>query len=101
MSTALTPDDRWICRATGALTGRASTRWVGCCVVMPGNLRSRGAADISGIPEPVPTARRWGASRPEYVRHVPKPTRRSGNLPAEATSFVGRRHELAEVRKRL
>jgi predicted ATPase/DNA-binding CsgD family transcriptional regulator len=32
---------------------------------------------------------------------VPKPARRSGNLPAEATSFVGRRHELAEVRKRL
>jgi predicted ATPase/DNA-binding CsgD family transcriptional regulator len=32
---------------------------------------------------------------------VPKPTRRPGNLPAEATSFVGRRHELAEVRKRL
>jgi predicted ATPase/DNA-binding CsgD family transcriptional regulator len=32
---------------------------------------------------------------------VPKPARRSGNLPAEAASFVGRRHELAEVRKRL
>ena len=28
-------------------------------------------------------------------------TGRSGNLPAEATSFVGRRHELAEVRTRL
>jgi len=32
---------------------------------------------------------------------VPKPTHRSGNLPAEVTSFVGRRHELAEVRKKL
>ena len=32
---------------------------------------------------------------------VPKPTHRSGNLPAEAASFVGRRHELAELRKRL
>jgi predicted ATPase len=32
---------------------------------------------------------------------VPKPTHRSGNLPAEVTSFVGRRHELAEARKRL
>ncbi|HKT05279.1 MAG TPA: NB-ARC domain-containing protein, partial [Rugosimonospora sp.] len=32
---------------------------------------------------------------------MPKPTRRPGNLPAEATSFVGRRHELAEVRQRL
>src|SRR5436305_2208485 len=30
-----------------------------------------------------------------------RPSRRSGNLPAEATSFVGRRHELAEVRKKL
>jgi len=30
-----------------------------------------------------------------------RPARRSGNLPAEATSFVGRRRELAEVRKKL
>jgi predicted ATPase len=30
-----------------------------------------------------------------------RPTRRPGNLPAEATSFVGRRHELAEVRRKL
>ncbi|MGC9670052.1 ATP-binding protein [Planosporangium sp. 12N6] len=32
---------------------------------------------------------------------MPKPTDRSGNLPAQATSFVGRRHELAEARKKL
>jgi len=30
-----------------------------------------------------------------------RPTRRPGNLPAEATSFIGRRHELAELRKKL
>ena len=30
-----------------------------------------------------------------------RPTRRRGNLPAEATSFVGRRRELAELRKKL
>ena len=30
-----------------------------------------------------------------------RPTRRRGNLPAEATSFVGRRREIAEVRKKL
>jgi predicted ATPase/DNA-binding CsgD family transcriptional regulator len=30
-----------------------------------------------------------------------RPRRRLGNLPAEATSFVGRRAELAEIRKRL
>src|SRR5215470_5005603 len=30
-----------------------------------------------------------------------RPARRQGNLPAEATSFVGRRRELAEVRKKL
>src|SRR5437870_4876855 len=30
-----------------------------------------------------------------------RPARRPGNLPAEAASFVGRRHELAEVRKKL
>ena len=30
-----------------------------------------------------------------------RPTCRPGNLPAETTSFIGRRHELAEVRKKL
>jgi predicted ATPase/DNA-binding NarL/FixJ family response regulator len=30
-----------------------------------------------------------------------RPTRHPGNLPAEATSFIGRRSELAELRKRL
>src|SRR6266566_5153864 len=30
-----------------------------------------------------------------------RPVRRLGNLPAEATSFVGRRRELAELRKKL
>jgi predicted ATPase/DNA-binding CsgD family transcriptional regulator len=30
-----------------------------------------------------------------------RPTRRSGNVPAEATSFIGRRRELAELRKKL
>src|ERR1017187_6707834 len=30
-----------------------------------------------------------------------RPTRRSGNLPAEASSFIGRRREIAEVRKKL
>jgi predicted ATPase/DNA-binding CsgD family transcriptional regulator len=32
---------------------------------------------------------------------VARPRRRLGNLPAEATSFVGRRHELAEIRRKL
>src|SRR5437588_4789090 len=30
-----------------------------------------------------------------------KPARRAGNLPAETTSFIGRRLELAEIRKKL
>jgi predicted ATPase len=30
-----------------------------------------------------------------------RPSRRPGNLPAEATSFIGRRRELAEIRKKL
>ena len=30
-----------------------------------------------------------------------RPPRRSGNLPAEASSFIGRRREIAEVRKKL
>src|SRR3954447_3743261 len=32
---------------------------------------------------------------------VARPRRRLGNLPAEATSFVGRRRELAEIRRKL
>ena len=32
---------------------------------------------------------------------VPTPSRRPGNLPAEATSFIGRRHELADARRKL
>src|SRR6202048_109214 len=30
-----------------------------------------------------------------------RPTHRPGNLPAEATSFIGRRRELAELRRKL
>src|SRR5260370_37127002 len=30
-----------------------------------------------------------------------RPKHHSGNLPAEATSFIGRRHELAELRREL
>src|SRR5260370_4439268 len=30
-----------------------------------------------------------------------KPTRRVGNVPAEATSFIGRRRELADLRRKL
>jgi predicted ATPase/DNA-binding NarL/FixJ family response regulator len=32
---------------------------------------------------------------------VSRPTHRSGNLPAEVTSFIGRHHELAEARRKL
>ena len=40
-------------------------------------------------------------SRCTFVPKMARPTRRSGNLPAEATSFIGRRHELAELRRKL
>src|SRR5262249_29813233 len=33
--------------------------------------------------------------------NMARPTRRSGNLPAEATSFIGRRREVADVRRKL
>jgi len=32
---------------------------------------------------------------------MPRPARRSGNLPADATSFIGGRRELAELRRKL
>src|SRR5215467_9121216 len=38
---------------------------------------------------------------PVYICVMARPAQRPGNLPAEATSFVGRRRELAEVRKKL
>jgi predicted ATPase/DNA-binding CsgD family transcriptional regulator len=40
-------------------------------------------------------------ARSNVLVSMARPTRRSGNLPAETTSFVGRRRELAEVRKKL
>jgi predicted ATPase/DNA-binding CsgD family transcriptional regulator len=36
-----------------------------------------------------------------FLFTMARPARRSGNLPAEATSFIGRRRELAELRKQL
>ena len=50
-----------------------------------------------------------GANRPSsaapaggtVLLAMARPTRRPGNLPAEATSFVGRRRELAELRTKL
>jgi predicted ATPase/DNA-binding CsgD family transcriptional regulator len=56
------------------------------------SLVSAGSAAIGGTPEPV---------LKQYLRSVPRVAHRSGNLPAQATSFVGRRHELAELRRKL
>src|ERR1700738_621736 len=39
--------------------------------------------------------------RSNFKLTMPRPARRSGNLPAETTSFIGRRSELAELRKKL
>ena len=44
---------------------------------------------------------RWRAARVSLFVTMARPTRRPGNLPAEATSFIGRRRELAELRKKL
>jgi predicted ATPase/DNA-binding CsgD family transcriptional regulator len=37
----------------------------------------------------------------DWLSTMARPLRRPGNLPAEATSFIGRRGELAEVRRKL
>ena len=57
---------------------------------MPTSLRSTTTGEVRGIPDPVLT-----------LVTMAGPTRRPGNLPAEATSFVGRRRELTELRKKL
>jgi predicted ATPase/DNA-binding CsgD family transcriptional regulator len=44
---------------------------------------------------------RWRAARVSLFVTMARSTRRPGNLPAEASSFIGRRHELAELRKKL
>ena len=44
----------------------------------------------------------WMRSPRVYsVRNMARPRHQLGNLPAETTSFVGRRRELAEIRKKL
>jgi predicted ATPase/DNA-binding CsgD family transcriptional regulator len=55
------------------------------------NGRTR-SADITEI-------RDWAGS--SVLSTMARPARRPGNLPAEATSFIGRRRELADVKKRL
>jgi predicted ATPase len=44
---------------------------------------------------------RWYAARASLFVRMARSTRRPGNLPAEASSFIGRRHELAELRNKL
>ena len=36
-----------------------------------------------------------------YIGDMARPARRTGNLPAETTSFIGRRRELADIRNKL
>ena len=58
--------------------------------------------DIRGIarqvPDPPPAVPCGGSN---FLFTMARPTRRLGNLPAEATSFIGRRRELAELRRKL
>jgi len=69
---------------------------------MLARLGSTRRAEIDGIRDRVvsrpPLAAR---GRSNLLFTVARPTRRSGNLPAEATSFIGRRRELAELRRKL
>src|SRR6266513_2590665 len=58
-------------------------------VPLPNNLPRQSSGDVP--------ARRVVISAAPMAR----PVRRPGNLPAEATSFVGRRRELAELRRKL
>ena len=67
------------------------------------SLRSGPTASIGEIARQVPggLAGTVGSPRRVYLPTMARPSARSGNLPAEARSFVGRRRELAELRKKL
>src|ERR1700751_5067711 len=41
------------------------------------------------------------ARHSNFLLTMARPSRRAGNLPAETTSFVGRRRELTELRQKL
>ena len=89
-------------RTGGAPTKPTSTRWIGSSSVMAVSLGSRPSADIRGITDAVLAGRpRWRAGCGSVLVTMARPARRPGNLPAEATSFIGRRRELAEVRTKL
>src|SRR5215475_11806320 len=62
--------------------------------------RSGGATPAS-VELPIRHLMNGAVSGAVYTHVMARPSRRVGNLPAEATSFIGRRRELAEVRNKL
>src|SRR5438309_5888239 len=72
--------------------------------VMPLRLGSGPRDEIRGITENGTTRSKTGpvtAGRSNFFVTMARPSRRAGNLPAETTSFVGRRRELTELRQKL
>src|SRR6266516_4550638 len=58
--------------------------------------------EIGGITDSLPIPPVAAApSRSNFGCTMARPVRRLGNLPAESTSFVGRKRELADLRKKL
>jgi predicted ATPase/DNA-binding CsgD family transcriptional regulator len=65
-------------------------------------LRTVRRSEIGGITEKMPIEEAPLPRRhSNFLVTMARPARRLGNLPAEATSFIGRRRELAEVRNKL
>ena len=60
-----------------------------------------GAASSVSVGLPIRCVAGWTRLRDTVRRPWHDPARRPGNLPADATSFIGRRRELAEVRAKL
>ena len=77
-----------------------STRWmVGLSVMGDARTGGRAAASVELMTRCVVHRVTGVACYVPVI--VGRPRRRIGNIPAEATSFVGRRHELAEARRML
>src|SRR5437879_622036 len=97
ISTSLTPVARSTRWAGGAPMTLTSTRWIGCSWVMTWHARNR-ELKLNRRNYPFWAWCAAGVARGGMNDRMARPARRIGNVPSEATTLIGRRHELTELR---